>query len=654
MAGSARANDPGQQDIVSAALQYDPGQLFFMERVVAVVRKSGARVLAVWSVIEKGFERILEHADSQPPYVVERTVSGILDLALTSASAHADSQGHSEHEEVLERIFQCLGLLRDVSRVTTFTRVADYIAIGLYDIAEANPSILLTKKNWSVVSHLLRSLANVGDQVIYPSPAQQVGFEIVLRLAKAITDGKVPPSHLAPVIDTLQEYIPPSRLFKMIGGGSCDKQVSETVGSGGVDAASLPIHVQVANQEAARKTAAQVVSTIHGLGEYIKREHLRSQTQPPDRQLIYQWIDLLSHLSKFSHDRQREIRNQAGSLLQQALIQTEFFEPDPAAPGLWALEIFAKILFPLFDRLQRFDYLADFQMEDAHTRTISTLVTFFLHHLTELQQYQAAVAPDLSGKVMSPRSFDRDSPALHHQIAAMGDDGWTAIWFRIVGILVRYIEVDHLNNVPGSQAAQEASKKLSPTAESEDGRQQHVPMAKMHQKLLADIAENNLKNIVLVADSTGVFRDGDGSGYNQLWRDTFGLIDPVRPGLKHTLFPDTEPPKSESEPQSQPTNLAYLDVGIQRSPQASASPPLEDTPLPDTGHDVYHQGPDRTVLLSTDSKISGLTEKSDGYTPKEKPRSSVQQQQHHQHQGGSKRKNLIIMPEDSTTDHEEV
>ncbi|KAJ1914583.1 GDP/GTP exchange factor for ARF [Mycoemilia scoparia] len=611
---------------VNSYVNYNPGELFFMEQVFALGEVSSKWVCDVWPKAEKAFDRLLEQADTQHLFVVERTVSGLLRFATvlsTSLYKEQCENSRKRSQEMLERVFRCLGLLRDVN-ASTFARAADQIAVGLYDMTLENPHPLLQKQVWSVVSFMLNRLASTSDEHVYPSVAQSIGFSAVLNLGKAFFSGDIALVHQAQIIDELKAYMPPSKFFKMIGGGNTVSQGYSGSNKGvEVEDPRIALQVQVSNQESARKTVSQIIGTINRFGDYIKREHLRNCALPVTEIAMEKWIEILAVLSTFCYNPQREIRSEAGPLLQQALIGADLkpsiqAQPDSSVPhsigtassSQWVMLVFTKVLFPLFDNLLRFDILADFHMEDAHTRAISTLVTFFLHHVSELQilsangnQSHMVVSPgstsEYSGSSLGAQYFAETKTSKRRNSVTLKKPqvlDLKYIWFRIANILIKYIKEDQ------------------PQQSQQESRESSLPAIRVHQKMIAEIAENNLKNVILVLNSLNVFTgnetdesmsdqnanttenvlsapqtpnvaesspetqqesqaqprsdsqinltsiaqnttDSDivqsDSKYNALWKETWQLIDPIKPELKYSLFPDTAPPPQPQQPFSE-------------------------------------------------------------------------------------------------------
>lgn len=206
------------------------------------------------------------------------------------------------------------------------------------------------------------------------------------------------------------------------------------------------------------------------------------------------WCPLLQGIARLCCDTRRQVRSQALTYLQRALLVHDL-------QTLSAMEweaCFNKVLFPLLTKLlENINSQDPTGMEETRMRASTLLCKVFLQHLSPL---------------LSLSTF-------------------TALWLTILDFMEKYMKAD-----------------------SSD--------------LLSEAIPENLKNMLLVMETAGIFQTDTGSE-SKLWRLTWDKIDTFLPHLREEIFKPFEPdPKkidrceiSAEEIAATSTNMADLGAG---------------------------------------------------------------------------------------------
>ncbi|PVU98471.1 hypothetical protein BB559_001543 [Furculomyces boomerangus] len=577
---------------------YEPGLLYFIETISGFCEDTPNRIPLIWHVMERPFRRIMENADLMDLFVVERTVGVLMRVIIASliyktklhsrmamfvfegpsaSSDEIDSQDSYRHEEelsrqlneVVERVFRCLGLLRDCDK-TTFSRTEETLAAGLRVIAATDISALISAGSWPVVSSLLKSLSVMKEKYPhYPSREGMATFEIVLHLASCfrLDDEKYnivfanSTLNLPDIIDLLNMFMPHERLFASISGGNNVLNNGSTPGREfAIKAARQQNAFIFTNRILAefmrlqlhtrQKLLLYAISSNSCSSDLYNTPAITPSSSNPGFQMLSYWLCTLNAIANLCHSRHREIRSAGCLHLQRALNRSEWQkyllsnhtnqidENQEVAkkqnnkvekntlttgngsesslgntlPSYWIHSILQRVLLPLIGTLLRPDFLTDFSMEETHMRVLGIMTNFFLHNTTEL----LSINTSQQYPVDTPNSLNVDEFSLHQQEnSSKSQPSFDVMWLRVVDVLVRYMRIGTIMKPqiqgPGKQARNMA---MLPDEDNKLNLQnyQHPAMLSL---FLAEISQEHLKNMILVLDSFKVFNVGEESNVSE-------------------------------------------------------------------------------------------------------------------------------------------
>ncbi|KAJ2804661.1 GDP/GTP exchange factor for ARF [Coemansia guatemalensis] len=532
---------------------YLPSAVYFFEVAVSLVLRSPHSAPSVWASIESSVQRMLEYADVLHQFCVERAVSGVLNMAVCVIEACAD---HAEGAEpamldTVERMLRCLGLLRDV-KDPVFDAVAPVLAEGIARLVDADARTLFSvHANWAIVRLLLKRVAHVQDaadtcigEYNTLRRALSVLVEIVVLLKCGALD---PPAYFVDLLDALAAFLPGDRALATQAAADASSPSSHM---SGMEAASKLIALLYDMQEIAKAQADAPHSPPPGSSPNMGTRHLpqaqAAQTEPsiasvvsgpPPRHKatpLTMWVGAMGALTGYACLSSREVRQLACSHIQRAVSADLDVE--------WTATAFNRVLFPLMDMLLRADLLADSSMEDTHARCISMLTMVFLHNAAKLQvasSEQQAASPTLSAISRSPQS---NPPSVDREPAVVvADKGRVgsllcSIWLRLIQILSVYIQT-------------RVMALESPIKEKQSDPRQHgisldnkaAAERRRHLDVLGEMAEESIKNCMLVLDSMSIFgASADERETNDLWLQSWKRLDEVNPRLRAYIFPSTK------------------------------------------------------------------------------------------------------------------
>ncbi|KAJ2585684.1 hypothetical protein EV177_009902, partial [Coemansia sp. RSA 1804] len=140
------------------------------------------------------------------------------------------------------------------------------------------------------------------------------------------------------------------------------------------------------------------------------------------------------------------------------------------------------------------------------------------------------------------------------------------IWLRLIGKLATYMHTGKLASESRIQQQQQQQQQQQVvTTDSQDSEGSST--RNIHLPVLGEMAEESIKNCLLVLDSMGIFGDvnsnPDHEKPNALWNRTWEKLDKVDPRLKSRVFPET---KSSSD------ETASLSLVADEKPAADAGP----------------------------------------------------------------------------------
>ncbi|KAJ1736184.1 GDP/GTP exchange factor for ARF [Coemansia biformis] len=567
--------------------RYAPSSVFFLEFAVSIVLDSPARASAAWPSIEPAVQRMFEYADELHHFALERAVSGTLNMAarVLESCSEADSAADAVAQpDIAERMLRCLGLLRDV-KDETFGAVAPALAEGIGRLVDADARILFSAHaNWGIIRLLLKRLARAHDLADAPmgGSSMRQSLAILIEIVIMLKCGDIDSATcFEGMLDVLAAYAPSDRALSAASRATADHGNGDSSDTpshvSGQDAASKLIALLYDMQEIARSQAATGAAPKHdgaarspslagspkAVGGMLPQMHA-AQTEPSIGSHVSgapttlrhgsrstplaMWAGAMGALAGYACVSNREVRQLACSNIQRAV-----------SAGLgsveWVMAAFTRVLFPLMDALLRADLLADSTMEDTHARCISMVTMVFLHNASKLQG-----APlDAGGQTESPSLGSCHSdmhPAPDDEAAgasadpAVDDCGPNAplgyIWLRLVGTLSVYIRTGMVASE--SRMGQQTAGRQHGISLDEDRR---AAERRRHLGVLGEMAEESVKNGMLVLDSMGIFGRSDGADEreaNVLWRSTWQCLDKVNPRLREYIFPPALPANDERLP----------------------------------------------------------------------------------------------------------
>ncbi|KAJ2851391.1 GDP/GTP exchange factor for ARF [Coemansia brasiliensis] len=576
---------------------YVPSSVFFFELAVGMVLEHPERAPAVWAAIEAAVQRMLEYADVLNHFALERAVSGVLSMAvrvLEGAAACEASGDSASQVEIVERMLRTVGLLRDANE-QTFQAVAAVLMEGIGRLFDTDARALVAvQPNWGIVRLLLKRLVHVQDFAeahVGGSSCMRRALAVLVEMVILLRCGAIDvPAYFGDMLDTLAAFVPSDRALASSDGGPQSHMAASEVAaklvamlydmqeiakvqaadsaSGGGDCAavqSAAVHSpppasppgvaarQVPHQLQTAQTDPSIASVASGPHALLRHSRLTP---------LSMWIGAMSALAGYACVNNREVRQLACSHIQRAI-----------SSGMdnvqWIASTFSRVLFPLMDTLLRADLLADSTMEDTHARCISMLTMAFLHNASSLLN-----APDnRAAAAGSPGAGPRSGPAhpllasddLQPAVSADGsgstnvDTLLSQIWLRLLSTLSVYINT-------GKMASESSLEPQSP--EDAKGRRHGVSLSdsklaaerRRHLSVLGEMAEESVKNCMLVLNSMGIFGDSDVINEreeNVLWQRSWEQLNKVSPQLKQHIFPQSiQPVEDKQLAQQQPDQPA--------------------------------------------------------------------------------------------------
>ncbi|KAJ2336730.1 GDP/GTP exchange factor for ARF, partial [Coemansia sp. RSA 2681] len=551
---------------------YSPASVFFLELAISSVTSSPERAPAIWPSIERPMQRMLEYADVLHHFSLERSVSGLLGMAIKILECCSDRDSAAESTapllEVLERILRCLGLLRD-ARDSTFDAVAAQLAMGIERLVDTDAKTLLSiPTNWDIIRLLLKRLAHTQDTALVQTGGDTArrSLAVLVEIVILLKCGAIEPAaYFADVLDTLSAFMPSDRALLASSSpasvGTKDGHDAAAGRMSAVEAASKLIVLlhdlqdiaksHLAETDGAGSPSALTASPVT-TGRLLPRVH-GAHTEPSVTSIVSaplsilrlakssplsMWISVMCALTAYACAGNREVRQLACSYIQRA-ISTNLQSVS------WVTGAFHRVLFPLMDMLLRADLLADSAMEDTHARCISMLTMFFLHNASGLQGADGSSA----GHAMSPqlrtahvKAGEGDEMTTDLAAAACQTDlsppPLNQIWLRLIGILSVYMHTSQLASESRVALSPQGERRMSDVASSTNSAERRHG----HLGVLGEMAEESTKNCMLVLESMGIFGNVDNDHEaSALWQQSWERLDKVNPHLRGRIFPQTKP-----------------------------------------------------------------------------------------------------------------
>ncbi|KAJ2397215.1 GDP/GTP exchange factor for ARF, partial [Coemansia sp. RSA 2559] len=598
-----------------SSVGYVPSSVFFFELAMSLIAHSPERAPIAWPAIESSVQRMLEYADALHTFSLVRAVSGLLGLAVKllehCSNPESDSVSTAPLLDVIGRIIRCLGLLRDAGDAT-FDSVAPELSEGIGLLADTDAKALIsTLANWDIVRFLLKRLARAQDTVVLFEKGDTVrrALGVLVEIVILLRCGAVDPLvYVNDMLDALAAFMPSDREFSAHSsktGKEDSPLVDQPSRMSAADMASKLIALLYELQDMAKSrmgedsmrlnqegteqqqqqqqqgdavlaSSSPLVSSPELATQHVQQYLQRgSQTEPSiisvgstqhthtllrsaSRETpLSMWVSAMNALVPYTCVSNREIRQLACSNIQRAV------SSNLGSMG-WVVAAFHRALFPLMDMLLRADLLADCAMEDTHARCISILTMFFLHNASILQSpvsaglgssdspSQAASVAEGSATLESASAAQPTDPHAQEKASASGPNAplLEAIWLRLIGKLAVYMHTGKLASESRTRQHEQSQQYEQADAQDSDGasaRNRHLPV-------LGEMAEESVKNCLLVLDSMEIFGSrgdgGDNAAYrvtNTLWTKTWETLDKVDPQLKSRVFPDTNGPSGQAD-----------------------------------------------------------------------------------------------------------
>ncbi|KAJ2169142.1 GDP/GTP exchange factor for ARF [Coemansia sp. RSA 562] len=541
-----------QSDMVPAPIdsgskngaEYVPSAVYFFEIAVGLVLDAPDCAPIVWPAIEASVQRMLESADTIHPFALERTVASILTMATRILES---CTGHTPHQETVERMLRCLGLLRD-SREQTFARVARVLSDGIARLVNTDAHMVVSVyNNWGIVRLLLKRLALVQDGCVRGAVGVFVEVVVLMRCG-AVDVG----AYYEDLLDTMAAFVPSDRALATTrddagatrddAGATRDDVPSHMSGS---EAASKLIALLYDMQDIAKAQAAD--AALRADSATRPSDHMHSPSTSPTtttRHLqpepsitsatslppalrshrttpLSMWIGAMNALATYACLSSRNVRQLACSHIQRAVSGLDV---------QWVYGAFGRVLFPLMDTLLRADLLADSAMEDTHARCISMLTMVFLHNASALQNAEDCVAltmsPSLGSSYLLPTSDSTDA------VENVPESLLSHVWIRLIRTLAVYIRTGKMADEArvDAQSPSEHGVPMTDTKRSHERRR--------HLSVLSEMAEESVKNCMLVLDSMGIFGRSDAEREMcLLWQKSWDCLSKISPQLRQYIFP---------------------------------------------------------------------------------------------------------------------
>ncbi|OMH82598.1 hypothetical protein AX774_g3918 [Zancudomyces culisetae] len=248
----------------------------------------------------------------------------------------------------------------------------------------------------------------------------------------------------------------------------------------------------------------------------------------------------------------------------------------PTPPSSWVYSILQRVLLPLMYTLLRPDTMADSKMEDIHIKALNLLSYFVLNHSNELINCDTTSSlintPGSTSISSSSHTFGSNAPIYdfvlpsaainvpesHHHQSSQSQSAFDLVWLRIVDVFVKYMATKNPvsqfhqprtsatmplsspdqsvlsgkgpnvsensaggTTVPTTPPASAAKTKTNANQMSLANPAMGSVTSKQNQGFrsnfgLAEIAQEQLKNLILVIDSFGVFNNTTTTDSNPL------------------------------------------------------------------------------------------------------------------------------------------
>ncbi|KAJ2595260.1 GDP/GTP exchange factor for ARF, partial [Coemansia sp. RSA 1804] len=538
-----------------SGLDYVPSTVFFFELAMSLISHSPERAPVAWPAIERSVQRMLEYADVLHPFSLERAVSGLLGLAVKILEHHCSCEPESDNAalllDVIERIIRCLGLLRDVNDAT-FNYVAPELAEGIGLLVDADAKALISSiANWDIIRFLLKRLAHTQDTSVLHEKGDPLR-----RALGTLVEGEERTSHISAaemaskLVALLYEL---QDIAKLRMGEGTVRQGQEVVeqhqhqnqhqqeGGAAISSSPLVSSPELATQHVLHhlRRGSQTETSVVSVGS-TQHTLLRGASRETPLSI---WVSTMNALASYTCVSNKEIRQLACSNIQRAV------SSNLENTGC-IVAAFCRVLFPLMDMLLRADLLADSAMEDTHARCISILTMFFLHNANALQSpgHVSSITDSQSPNILTVDvNTSGESTDTSHMVNPQPQDKPNTpgpgvfllenIWLRLIEKLATYMHTGKLASESRIQQQQQAVTTDSQDSEGSSTRNIHLPV-------LGEMAEESIKNCLLVLDSMGIFgdvnSDPDHEKPNALWNRTWEKLDKVDPRLKSRVFPETK------------------------------------------------------------------------------------------------------------------
>ncbi|KAL1914448.1 uncharacterized protein VTP21DRAFT_8900 [Calcarisporiella thermophila] len=470
-----RGGTPPQQ-------RYDPAAVFFLEVMISITISSADRVHTLWNIMFEHLSDILRAADTHSILLVERAVVGLLRLCIRIL----------QQEEMRPQLVSALNLLLGLPAEIR-SNVAEQMMAGISNMIRADVDRKTGVSAWSSVFSL------VANTAAHPEAAK-FSFETVMLLLGDPPGINIVPENFVSCLDTLSSFAD-ATVHSVKRKGSI---TSESGGPGGrrvIKASSGPL-----------ERASKSLDIIYMLHNRIPHFEITDGNAWDEC-----WLPLLTSLARQCYNPSRELRQQALTLLQRALLLPELSQEDLPSGA-----VFESILFPLLNELLKPDIFPTdpYGADEARMRASALLCKTFLHHVPRM----------------------------------MGWSGLMKLWLRILDILYRYMREsgsDHL-----AEAVPESLKNM-------------ILVMYASGAFTDTLVVEEVEDVKQVAEEAGLVKTeaiqkpaGGTEKYNELWDITWKRIDAFLPDLRHELFPS--PPESTSQPpkEDQSATIPLAEQGV--------------------------------------------------------------------------------------------
>ncbi|GLB35139.1 putative guanine nucleotide exchange [Lyophyllum shimeji] len=332
-------------------LPYDPASVFLLETMVSISCQTPQHIEELWPIVFEHLSALLSTSTQYSVLLIERAVVSLLRVCSILA----------QKPNLRDQIYVSFDLLSGLPPPVA-SSVGEQVIAGAVLIIQKHRDIIGSQTEWNLVFALLRS-------TIRNSEAARMCFDLIISIASDGPDQLVTVDNFTGLTTILDD-------FATIAGMSSESRQQKGRRVEPLTASNSP-------PIARGKLAIDLVFNLHKfLPRLLESSHL-----PKHQAWRQMCLPLLASLSRQSANAAREVRHNAISQLQRALLGPHVMFDE--ADHTHVEEIFNRVIFPLVDDLLKPEvFVRDPQgMPETRLRASALLCKAFMH--LDLREGQA-------------------------------------------------------------------------------------------------------------------------------------------------------------------------------------------------------------------------------------------------------------------------